>query len=360
MTTCLAAVYRGVPNEVELCHLDVPTLRSGEILVRTEACTICGSDLHTFSGRRSTPVPTILGHEMVGRIAGFGDAAPRQDIAGRPLREGDRVTWAIVASCGCCFTCRRELPQKCEHAVKYGHIAFEHGYELSGGYAEYCVLAPGSAVMRLPDDMPLEVACPANCATGTAAAAVAAAGCVEDRSCCVLGVGLVGLTAAAMLARAGARHVVCVDPNDARRSLASRFGASHVARPDQLDALGNDLTGSRGFDVVIECAGPSANFSSALHLVRLGGTIVLVGSTYPDVPVPIQVDQIVRRNLTIRGVHNYTPADLHQAVNFLADNHRALPFAEVVHPWIPLPEIGRAFALAAQARSMRVGVTMNA
>lgn len=359
MTTCLAAVYRGVPNQIELCHLEVPAPRAGEIVVRTEACTICGSDLHTFSGRRSTPVPTILGHEMVGRITGFGQGAPREDIAGKPLCAGDRVTWAIVASCGCCFTCDRDLPQKCEHAVKYGHIALEDGYELSGGYAEYCVLARGSAVMRLPEDMPLEVACPANCATGTAAAAVAATGSVEDRSCCVLGVGLVGLTVAAMLSVGGARHVVCVDPNDGRRALASRFGASHAVQHAELDAVRKELTGSRGFDVVIECAGPSANFPTALQIARLGGSIVLVGSTYPDRPVSTPVDQIVRRNLTIRGIHNYTPSDLRRAVNFLADHHRTLPFAEVVRPWFPLEDIATALKAAAQAKSMRVGVTMG-
>lgn len=363
MTTTTAAVYKGTPHAIEVRQLELPEPGPGEILAENLGCTICGSDLHTFSGRRTTPVPTILGHEMVGRIVGFGEGAPTEDLAGQPLRVGDRVTWAIVASCGECSLCRKGLPQKCKHAVKYGHIAFAPGRELFGGYAEHCLLAKGSALMRLPDDMPLSVACPANCATGTAAAAIAAAteelGSLRGQAVCVQGLGLVGLTTCAMAHAAGASAVVCVDPSPDRRAVATKFGADACITPDALAETAREINGGDGFDTVLECAGPSTNFPAALNATRLGGTVVLVGSTYPDEPVAIQVDQIVRRNLRIRGIHNYTPADLRTAVEFLTEHHQHMPFAEVVGPWIPLAEIHLALDTAAEAKSLRVGVSIG-
>jgi alcohol dehydrogenase len=212
--------------------------------------------------------------------------------------------------------------------------------------------------MRLPDHLPPEVACPANCATGTAAAAIAAAGTLARSTVCVLGVGLVGLTTCAMASAAGAGAIVCVDPHDGRRELSRLFGATATSRPEGLARIAADITGSEGFDVVFECAGPSANLPIALEQARLGGTVVLVGSTFPDVPVPVGVDQLVRRNLTIRGVHNYTPSDLRRAVEFLAVHHHSMPFAGLVAPWIPLRQIGHAFRTAALGHSLRVGVSM--
>src|SRR5581483_7521681 len=105
-------------------------------LVRVTGCTLCGSDLHSYAGRRSVAVPTVLGHEILGRIDAFGPSTPRRDFLGQSLAEGDRVTWAIVANCGDCFYCLRGLPAKCQHSVKFGHELLRPGRELTGGLAE--------------------------------------------------------------------------------------------------------------------------------------------------------------------------------------------------------------------------------
>src|SRR5262245_53306730 len=185
MSAALAAVFGGVPEQLEVRELPLPQPAAGEILVRMLGCTICGSDLHTLHGRRQVPVPTVLGHEIVGQIAELGAAAPREDLAGQPLRVGDRITWSLVASCGRCFYCQSDLPQKCLQAVKYGHERLQAGRELLGGLAEHVLLVPGTAIVRLPDELPLEAACPANCATATAAAAIEAAGTIAGSCVCV-------------------------------------------------------------------------------------------------------------------------------------------------------------------------------
>src|SRR5262249_39058127 len=157
--------------QVAVRKFATPAPQTGETLVTVLGCTLCGSDLHSVDGRRTVPVPTVLGHEIVGTIAAFGDASPQRDFAGRELRVGDRITWGIVASCGKCFLCCRGLPQKCAHAVKYGHESLRPGRELLGGLADHCLLTPGTAIVRLPEALPLGVACPASCATATIAAA---------------------------------------------------------------------------------------------------------------------------------------------------------------------------------------------
>ena len=183
----------------------LPAPEHSEVLVEVVACTFCGSDLHSLHGRRAVPVPTILGHEVLGKIAAFGPTAVRHDAAGEPMNVGDRVTWAIVASCGECFYCRRSLPQKCERQTKYGHEPLRPGRELTGGLADHCVLAPGTAIFRVPEQLPDATACPANCATATVAAALEAAGQVAGRSVLVMGCGMLGLTATAWARRSAPR-----------------------------------------------------------------------------------------------------------------------------------------------------------
>ena len=171
MKTTRAAVFRGVGLPFEFVEVPLPSPTGAEVLVEVVACTLCGSDLHSVRGRRSVPLPTVLGHEVLGRVAEFGPAASRRDASGRPLAVGDRVTWGIVASCGACFYCGRDLPQKCLRQTKYGHEPFLPGRELTGGLAEHCLLVPGTAIFGIRDEIPDAVACPANCATATVAAA---------------------------------------------------------------------------------------------------------------------------------------------------------------------------------------------
>ena len=158
--TTRAAVFLGPGSPLELREIPLPEPAGACLLVEVLACTLCGSDLHTMHGRRPVAVPTILGHEALGRVAGFGPDAPRRDAADRPLQAGDRVTWGVVASCGACFYCRRGLPQKCERQTKYGHEPLRPGSELTGGLAGHILLASGTTVLRVPDELTDAAACP--------------------------------------------------------------------------------------------------------------------------------------------------------------------------------------------------------
>jgi putative phosphonate catabolism associated alcohol dehydrogenase len=353
---CLAAVFSGVPGEFELREFPVPRPAADEILVRVLGCTICASDLHSFFGRRETPVPSILGHEIVGQIVEAGSTATIFDLRGERLAPGDRIVWTLVASCGECPNCTNDLPQKCARAIKYGHHALRPGRELLGGLAEYCLLLPGTGVMKVPAELTLGEACPLGCATATIAAGMEAADEVRDRSVLVVGAGMLGLTACAMAQSRGARHVFCVDTQPARRRRASQFGATRSLAPEEVDAAIQETTGGRGVDVALEISGANAGFQACWKAVRVGGRIILLGAVFPSPPVPLTMEHLVRRNLTVRGVHNYAPRHLVSAVDFLGDSRGKYPFDSLVSAWFPLSQAKEAFQSATSADAIRIGV----
>lgn len=356
MSRVLAAVYQGQAGEVQLQELESPPLAPGDVLVRVLGCTLCGSDLHSYQGHRQVPVPTVLGHEVVGEIMAFGPGAQPRDVAGVELRIGERVTWAIVASCGACFYCTRGLPQKCLQSVKYGHEAFRPGRELLGGLAEQCLLVRGTSIVRLPESLPLEVACPAGCATATVAAALDTAGELTRRNVIVLGAGMLGLTACAMSRSRGAAEVICVDLNEHRRARAQEFGATRAVLPQELAAVAKSISSGHGCDVLLEFTGATPALENAWPLVRIGGRIVLIGAVFPGPPYPLLLEQVIRRQLTISGVHNYAPQHLLAAVKFLAEDGIRYPFASLVSEWRPLREAAAAFERARDPQAVRIGV----
>lgn len=367
MNESLAAIFDGPPGGLRLARVPRPRPVGRERLVRVVGCTLCGSDLHSLHGRRRVPVPTVLGHEIVGVIEAFGPEADHHDVAGAPLAVGDRVTWAVVAACGACLFCRRGLPQKCVRGVKYGHEPLRPGRELLGGLAEHCLLVEGTAVVRLPAGLALELACPASCATATAVAVCQAgdvplptstglaAGRAADRVVCVLGAGLLGLSAIGMAAAAGAR-VVCVDPDAGRRDLAARCGATACCPPDAAGTTIAAATDGHGADAVLELSGAPTGWDAAWRLVRIGGRIVLAGAVVPVPTVALEPEQIVRRHVSIHGVHNYAPQHLVAAVAFLAGQACPPALAGLVADWLPLQRVADAVRLAAGGGVVRVGV----
>ena len=352
----LAAVFSGHGRPFDLLEFPVPAPGRGEVLVDISCSTICGSDLHTWHGRRQEPTPCILGHEIVGRIVAFGPGAPRTDLRGEPLAEGDRITWTLAASCGECFFCKRGLPQKCEHLFKYGHSAIAPGREFSGGFAECCVLTAGTGIVKLPDGLSDALAAPANCAVATVAAAFRLAGPVEGSTVAVFGCGVLGLTAAAMARDLGAAEVVACDLDPARAEPAADFGAGTFSEPADLLPKLRDLTRGRGADVTLEFSGSSAAVAGAFAATRTGGVSVIAGTITPGGAVTIDPNDLVRRMLTIRGLHNYAPQDLVEAVDFLCRTGERFPFESLAGGAFALEDIGQAFESATGRPGRRVSI----
>ncbi len=352
-----AILFHGPGRPFECVQHSTPTPSGQEMLVRVTCCTLCASDLHTHAGRRTGPMPTVLGHEIVGRIEGFGPMASRQDARRRELAVGDRVSWSVTASCAGCFYCVDGLPQKCVTLFKYGHERAEGERCFIGGLADHVLLLAGTACYRVPETLTDTQAAPANCVIATAAALVRGTS-LEGRNVLIFGAGALGLTASAIASMAGANSVMISEPDPTRRERASAFGATHVFANefDELKSRVNHVTEGRGADLVLELAGVQAAVTAGLKLVRIGGTLVLAGTVLPTPTVALDPEAAVRRMLTLRGVHNYTPADLGTALDFLAGPGRAFPFAELVARSFRLDEVEDAFTFAHAHPGVRVAV----
>jgi putative phosphonate catabolism associated alcohol dehydrogenase len=343
-------------NEVGRPHeaLAVPGVRlsPGEALVEVELATICGSDVRTVQGARPAPVPLVLGHEQVGRVIAVGEGT--RCIDGIPLGLGDRVVWSVVVSCGQCDRCLRGVPQRCRTAGRYGHERVHRGWELSGGFATHVQLRDGTAIVRVPEDVPSRVLAPAACATATAVAALEAASARADLDgalVLVTGAGLVWLTVVAMAVEAGA-EVIVSDPDAPRRELARRFGAQAV------DPAARDTPPDRSREVLvaIEASGAASAVPTVVDSLGVGGVAVLVGGRAPGSEVCLDAESLGRRLVTVTAVHDSTGDQLRRAVAFLARSWRTQPFDELVGATHPLADLDAAFAEAATGAHVRVGV----
>jgi putative phosphonate catabolism associated alcohol dehydrogenase len=354
--TAVAAAWHGPNTGFRLTEVPLPTLAEGEVLVRTRAVTLCGSDLHTIAGHREVELPTVLGHEMVGDVIDTGGPVLAED--GRPLVPGTRITWTIGASCGECARCHRGLPQKCASLRKYGHTRMSEPWLLNGGLASHCHLVAGTGLVTVPAGITDEVVAPANCATATVVCAVRRLGVRAGETVIVSGCGMLGLTAVAYLRSLGVADVLACDVDPSRRALATTLGAASVA-PDGLVDLVRDATAGEGADVAIELSGQNAAISSTLGLLAIGGRLGLVGSVFPTPPVGVVPETVVRRLLTIVGVHNYATTDLVEAVGFLDRSAQSELFGEFVSGAFALDRLDDAVFHATEHRPPRVSVIPN-
>lgn len=348
-----AMVWQGVGHRHEAVAVPGVRLAPGDALVEVELATVCGSDIHTALGHRPAPTPLVLGHEQVGRVVALGRGGAKT-TDGHRVALGERVVWSVAVPCGRCARCRRGLPQRCVNLQKYGHERMRRGWELSGGFATHTHLLDGTPIVAVPEDLPAAVLAPASCTTATVAAALEAAAAIvplDGALVLITGAGMLGLTASAMAAEAGAKVVVS-DPIPERREAARLFGAAAVAdpraAPDSRAGLAAALAKAGGRasapTIALEFSGNPSAVRSLLPVVDVGGVLVLAGSLSDGPELPVVPEQLVRRLLTVRGVHNYAPRHLEQAVRFLAEAGATYPFAEQVGAVFPLAEVDAALA----------------
>ena len=348
----------GIPFRFE--SVPIPTPGPGEILVRNEYTTLCRSDLYTYLGKRTEKTPTILGHEIIGRIETLGPDAPVFDCRGAALRVGDRITWAIYASDPCSCMARAGIPQKAPDLFKYGHEQATATNHLHGGLAEHCLLRRHTPVARIDADIPLPVLALINCSFATVAGSLRLAGPIANRTVLITGAGMLGLVAAAMCRTAGARRILAADISAERLAASTPFGVTDTfligpGRPDlKSQVTAHSL--EQPVTVAIDCSGVPETMESMLEVLGIGGTAVFVGAAFPQRPIQVDAEQVVRRLLTIRGLHNYNLDDFIAAVAFVEQHHHRFPFADLIQDRFTLDEVDAAFAHAASSGAHRVGI----
>jgi len=356
-----AAVMTKPNADLEIREYPLPEVEKGAILVRITCCTICGSDVLAWLGRKRAPIPIILGHEIVGEIVELGDGVA-YDSGNRPLKVGDRITWTVMDNCGKCYYCREKgLMMKCQHLKKYGHDSCATPPHFVGGFAEYCYISPGTCVIRCPDNLSDEEVTPANCALATVVAGWEAADLKPFEHVLIQGAGALGFYAAALAKHYGCKRIIVTDILDRRLEAIKAFGATDTLntrnmKDEEVIQAVRDLTDGFGVDAAMGVANVPEVIPIGLKCLRIGGRYVEHGNTFPGANFTYDVSDIIFRCLTIRGVHNYDTRHLQWGIDFLEQTKETFPFNKLVTHKFSLNEINQAMRVAYSGEAIRVAV----
>lgn len=318
-----AAVVRTLPSlQPELADIDTPDPVPGELLVRVEACGICGTDLHILAGESYRPtLPFVLGHEGVGAVVAAGSPGDEHWI-------GRRVTTTLFEGAGGdCDLCRAGNgpclsgdERLCPTIRSVIGIS-----QRNGAFADF-VAVRASLAIPVPDSLASPQAAALVDAGATAVNTVEAAALGGTGRVVVVGAGPVGFFVAELLRRDG-HELVVVEPQEGRRQAATALGHQAVATIDEVDPS----------PLVIECSGAPDAIAPALDVLLPRGLLVLAG--YSTVP-HLDLAPIARKELSIRGVRSGSTSHLQRALTLAADGEIRVPALSL---W-PLEQMGEALA----------------
>jgi alcohol dehydrogenase len=273
---------------------EVPDARieeSGDVVVRVDTTTICGTDLHILHGDVAAVTDgRILGHEAVGTVVEIGDAVSGFSV-------GDRVLVPAITKCGRCSYCQMGMPSHCR---TLGGIGWIFGHLIDGTQAELVrVPFADTSLYALPDSVSNEQAIFLADSLPTGYEVGVLAGRVRPgHTVAVVGAGAVGLGAVLTTSLWGAARTIAVDSNKFRLERALEFGATDTveAGPGAIDEI-LAMTDGLGVDVAIEAVGYPETLRTAAALVRPGGTIANIG--VHGVPVELPMHEMWIRNVTL-------------------------------------------------------------
>lgn len=295
-----AAVLEEMGKPLRLHHdVQLQDPEAGEVIVRVAACGLCHSDLSAIDGLFPVPTPIVLGHEAAGIVEEIGPGV-------RSLEVGDHVVLTPVPACGRCYACVRGQPGACVNTQAVYTFAMPDGStRLSRegapvhrglGVAAFAdrVVALEHAAVRIPREVPMDVACVVGCGVQTGVGAVLNTAEVEEgATVLVIGLGGVGLSVVQGARLAAASRIIASDPVGDRRRAALELGATEVLDPSSTDVVETvfDLTGGIGADYAFEVAGSTELLRTCLDATRAGGTTVMVGA--PPLEESIEIPHAV-------------------------------------------------------------------
>jgi alcohol dehydrogenase len=283
------------PLVIEELELEAPG--EGEVLIEMSAAGLCHSDLSVINGTRLWPLPIVIGHEACGVVRETGKGI-------KDLREGEKVVFSFLPTCGHCPMCVSGRASLCEPGVKAnragqlitGGIRFSkpgagavHHHSGVAGYAQFSVIARES-IVKIPQDIPMETAVLFGCAIMTGVGAVVNTARVPaGTSVAVFGMGGVGLSVVMGAKAAGAWPIIAVDRLAGKESLARQCGATHFIDDSKVDPVAaiRDLT-QGGAETTFEAVGDEKVLAQAFGAARRGGRTVAIGLMHPDKMLSIQ------------------------------------------------------------------------
>ena len=300
-------MYLTGPEAIEIREEPMPVPGAGEIVVRIQAATTCGTDVKTFrrgGHPRMLQVPTPFGHEFAGSVAAVGENVSL-------FSEGDRVVVTNSAPCHQCEYCAAGRENLCKDL-----------HYLNGAYAEF-LLIPQRFVDHSTYQLDPEVSYDVAALTEPLACVIHGVNACElgeGSDVLVYGAGPIGLLMTAVLC-ARRHRVVVADPNSQRLSVASLLGASSTVKVkrggDQAKKLRQHSSDGDGFHCTIDATGVPEVWADAIACVRPGGLVNLFGGCPAETTVPFDTQLIHYSELTIKGVYHHRPATVSEALGIL-------------------------------------------
>jgi alcohol dehydrogenase len=297
-----------LPLVLEEVQLEAPG--TGEVLVEIAAAGLCHSDLSVINGTRPWPIPLVLGHEAAGIVREAGPGVT-------DLKPGDHVVFSFLPVCGRCNNCVSGRGWLCERGVLAnragtlltGACRFHHqdGRKLHhhlgvSGFSQFTVAARESLV-KVDNDVPLEIAVLFGCAVMTGVGAVVnTAKVAPGTSVAVFGLGGVGLAAVLGARVAGAAPIVAVDRLASKLDLARQCGATHVVDASKVDPVVavRELTNG-GAETAIEAVGNEQVIAQAYAATRRGGKTVAIGLPHPSRQLTIPAVSLIAEERQLLG-----------------------------------------------------------
>ena len=323
----MKAFLATAPYKLELVEQPIPTPGVGEVLVKTKAVGVCGSDIHLFRGDHPyTTYPMIFGHEASGIIEAIGDNA-------NGVQVGDHVVLEPLIPCGTCYPCSIGRRNCCSNMKTVGVTT-------NGALAEYFAV-PDYCIHKIPESLPFTLAALAE--PFSIGFQAASRGAVEKTDqVVIIGSGAIGLTIMAAAKEKGA-GVLVGDIMDFRLGIAQRMGADGVVNSQKENLVERvmDWTHGYGASLVIEAVGLPATIESTIGLAADGGRIVIAGVTKEK--FAMRGVDVTKKELTISGSRNNL-GKFGNAINFIVSKSEIA--GNLITQSFPFDETPAAFKIA--------------
>ncbi len=356
------------PETLEIKEYPLRPIRSDEILVRVEACGICGTDTHCYRSDPFGLVPLVLGHEGTGEVLEVGSEI-LMDGVGKPVRRGDRIVTSILETSDTCMIAKYN-PLKanlCDDLKVYGLLPDEPDNPFNGYFGEYLIIRPGSSFFVV-NDMSVDLRVLIEPAAVVCHALERAKNCGVNLNfrtrVIVQGCGPIGLLMVAVLKTCGINNIIAIDGSSGRLETARRMGADETLNYkdyDGMDALAaavGDLTKGLGAHYGFQATGVPAAFAALFKCIRRGGGICEIGHFVDGGECRINPHHdICKKEITVTGSWVYNSFEYPNAYHFLQRAERiGLPVTDLITHRFPLGRIQEAFDMALSQEGIKVVV----
>jgi L-iditol 2-dehydrogenase len=321
-------------NDVRIEEMPIPEIEDNELLVKVQACGICGSDVMEWY--RLKKAPRVLGHEMAGDIVRVGKNVKR-------FKVGDRIFVSHHVPCNSCNFCENDQHTLCKtlHSTNF----------YPGGFAEYLKVSEinvDRGVLILPKDMSYEEGAfiePLACVVR----GMRIAGMKSGKSVLVLGSGVAGLLNIKLAKAMNASKIFATDIDNFRLKTAKEMGADVVinAKKNISQELKRHNNGNLA-DIVILCAGVPSAAKESMNSVATGGTILFFAPTEPGIKIPLPMFDLWNKQVKIVSTYAGAPRDLEESLKLISN--KKVKVTDMITHRFPLSKVAEGFKLAAQAK----------